>query len=76
MTETTATRRSLTGLFTDHPAKVNETYLQHFRFALSFAGWLFLAGAAALVHAVVPALCETTASRILNRLHGRLNNRH
>ena len=63
-------------LFLDHPATVGESYSQHLRFAASFAFWLIVAGFAALVHAVVPALCETTASRILKRLHARISARH
>lgn len=71
------TRRSLVAtLFLDHPARVHETYFGHMRFALGFAFWLGVAGLAALVHAFVPALCETTASRILTRLHGRITARH
>jgi hypothetical protein len=46
------------------------------RFALGCAGALALAAGAALVHAIVPALCETTASRIVKRLHARLSARH
>ncbi len=62
-------------VFLDHPASVNESYGQHMRFALGFAGSLALAAGAALVHALIPALCETTASRILRRLHARLGAR-
>lgn len=63
-------------LFLDHPASVEESYVQHMRFAFGFAVWLFVAAGAALIHAIVPALCETTASRILKRLHGRIEARH
>ena len=63
-------------VFTDHPASVNETYFGHMRFALSFAGWLGIAACAALVHALVPVACETTASRILKRLHAKMESRH
>lgn len=63
-------------LFLEHPASVDETYFQHMRFALSFAGTLFVAAFAALAHAFIPALCETTASRIIKRLHARIVNRH
>ncbi|MCK0121213.1 DUF6356 family protein [Loktanella sp. F6476L] len=63
-------------LFTDHPATVNETYFGHMKFAFSFAFWLGVAAFAALLHAIIPALCETTASRILMRLHGRITARH
>ena len=63
-------------LFTDHPATVNETYFGHMKFAFGFAFWLGVAAVAALVHAIIPALCETTASRILTRLHSRVTARH
>ncbi|TFL20128.1 DUF6356 family protein [Jannaschia formosa] len=62
--------------FRDHPASVDETYFGHMRFALGFAGALFLAGGAALVHAFVPPLFETTASRKIRALHARIHNRH
>lgn len=63
-------------LFMDHPSSVDETYFEHFRFALTFAGLLLLAGGAALVHALIPGLCQKTASTIINRLHHRMHNRH
>lgn len=63
-------------LFTDHPASVDESYFQHMRFALGFSGTLALAAGAALLHAFIPALCETTASRMVHALHARLSNRH
>ncbi len=62
--------------FHDHPASVDETYFGHMRFAFGFAGTLFLAAFAALIHAVIPPLCETTASRAVKRLHVRLQSRH
>ncbi len=58
----------LTDPFTRHPATVGETYFGHMAFALGFSGWLLLVGAAALIHAVFPFCCETTASRITARL--------
>jgi hypothetical protein len=77
MTELSPARRNpLAAVFVDHPASVNETYLEHMRFALGFGFWLTLAAMAALVHAFVPALCETTASRILKRLHAKITARH
>lgn len=63
-------------LFTAHPATVDETYFEHMVFALGFAFWFFMAGAAALIHAFIPALCETTASDILKRLNDKIANRH
>lgn len=72
----TARSNLVATLFLDHPASVNETYLGHMRFALGFSFWLGVASMAALVHAAIPALCETTASRILKRLHARIMARH
>ncbi len=68
--------RTLQKVFLDHPASVDEGYFQHMRFAASFGFWLFVAAGAALIHAVIPSLCETTASRILTRLHNRMSARH
>lgn len=62
-------------LFLNHPASVDESYLSHARFASGFSGWLLIAGLAAAVHAVLPFLFETTASRIIRRLHARIDNR-
>lgn len=75
-THSTSRKNPIAAVFLDHPATVNETYFQHMRFAFSFAFWLGAAALAALVHAVIPALCETTASRILKRLHARIESRH
>ncbi len=73
---TTDRKNPLTAIFLDHPATVNETYWQHMRFAFRFAFWLGAAALAAFVHAVIPALFETTASRILKRLTARMESRH
>ena len=77
MAQTTAHQTStFEKLFVAHPASVDESYAQHLRFAMGFAFWLSIAAVAALVHAVVPALCETTASRIVKRLSDRIGNRN
>lgn len=62
-------------LFLNHPHSVDETYLEHARFAGGFAGQLALASGAALIHAVFPFLFEKTASRIVARLYARTHNR-
>ena len=54
---------ALFGAFTAHPASVDETYLEHARFAFRFSGVLFLASGAALLHAFFPFLCARTASQ-------------
>jgi hypothetical protein len=59
-------------LFRDHPASVNETYLEHMAVAGSF-GWAMLkASCACFLHALVPGLCERTGSKIIAQLHGRM----
>lgn len=62
-------------LFLDHPSSVDESYLQHARFAGGFAWKLALAAGAAAVHALIPALFEKTASRIIADLYARTHNR-
>ncbi len=62
-------------IFISHPASVDETYLQHFWFALRFSLSLFAAAGAALVHAFVPCLFEKTASGIITELNTRMHNR-
>ena len=62
-------------IFLDHPRRVNETYVEHGRFALGFAGKLLLAAGAAVVHALVPALFEKTASRLVAELYQKTNSR-
>ncbi len=62
-------------IFLDHPASVEETYFEHLRFAGWFAGKLFFAGFAALVHAILPCCFEKTASTIIAELYERTHNR-
>jgi hypothetical protein len=69
-------RNPIAALFMDHPEAVDETYFGHMGFALGFAFWLGVAAVAALVHAVLPFACEMTASRILKRLHAKIEKRH
>ena len=61
--------------FFEHPHSVDETYFEHLLFAIKFSGTLFVAAFAALVHAIVPAACERTASTRINELHHRMHNR-
>ncbi|MFZ1815255.1 MAG: DUF6356 family protein [Rhizobiaceae bacterium] len=67
--------RIINRLFIEHPQSVDESYGEHFLFALRFAGTLLVAGLAALVHALIPCLFEKTASNIVKRLHVRIANR-
>ncbi len=58
----------MTNPFTAHPASVNETYTQHFAFALRFGRRMLQGGSAAAIHAVFPFVFVTTASRINDEL--------
>lgn len=62
-------------IFLNHPRSVEESYGEHFLFALKFSGTLFLAAFAALIHAVIPCACEKTASKIVARLYDKTKNR-
>ena len=68
--------QSIARLFNAHPSTVGETYFGHARFAFSFAGWLLLAGLAALIHAILPFMFETTSSKTITKLYNRMHNRH
>jgi hypothetical protein len=63
---------SLGGPFTDHPASVGETYLEHLRVALGFAIRMWIGGAACLVHALFPFLCTRTGSDCIAELNERM----
>jgi Family of unknown function (DUF6356) len=62
-------------LLTDHPRSVGESYPEHMRIALSFAGPLGKAAGAALVHALLPFLFVRTASVTVKVLHDRMTHR-
>jgi hypothetical protein len=62
-------------VFLSHPQAVDESYGEHFVFALGFAARLFGAACAALVHALIPCLFETTASRMIREMHARIASR-
>ena len=61
--------------FHDHPATVDETYLEHAQFAAGFSVKLFAAAFAAALHAIFPFMFEKTASRIVAGLYARTHNR-
>ena len=64
---------TIINVFTEHPKTVGESWARHARFALSASGLLVRAALAAAIHAVVPALFETTASRTVDELHARIH---
>jgi len=62
-------------LFLDHPRSVGESYGEHAAVAARFGAVLMIAGAACIVHAVVPALFPRTASGAIKRLYGEMRAR-
>ena len=60
--------KAISSAFGSHPETVGESYLEHSRFAARTGFVLIKAGAAALVHAVFPFWCETTASDTVIKL--------
>ena len=63
-------------LFREHPQSLGETYLQHFGVAAGFASSLIIAGIACFIHAIIPCLFMTTASRTVNRLSAAMPTGH
>ncbi|PVM84471.1 hypothetical protein DDF62_22335 [Caulobacter radicis] len=59
-------------LFIDHPAAVNESYLEHMGVAASFGAAMLLGALGCFVHAVVPGLCVKTGSGVVTDLHRRM----
>lgn len=58
--------------FLKHPRSVGETYLEHLVVAASFGLMMMAGGLACLVHAIVPAAFEHTASRMISALNTRM----
>ena len=56
-------------IFFEHPNSVGESYTEHQTFALDVSFQLFIAAFACLIHALVPALFERTASTIVNEVY-------
>jgi hypothetical protein len=59
-------------LFLDHPASVGESYAQHFGVATRFGVILLWGGVRAVLHGFVPALCKTSGSETVVKLHEEL----
>ena len=58
--------------FTQHPASVNETYLEHMAVAGSFGWRMLTASLACFAHALVPFAFEKTGSTAIRELHERM----
>ena len=55
--------------FTDHPASVGESYLQHLAAATGFGVRMIICGLACLAHGLFPFLFVKTGSNMVNHLH-------
>ena len=62
-------------LITNHTKSVGENYLEHMGLAMGVAGSPILTGTVAFIHALVPALCQTSASKRITRLATRVSPR-
>lgn len=64
--------KRLTSLFTEHPASVGETYVQHLGSATRFSLAMFGAGLCCLLHGLLPFLFVRTGSSTVTRLYDRM----
>jgi hypothetical protein len=58
--------------FTEHPASVGETYLEHLCAATGFAVRMILGGIACFLHGVFPFAFRRTGSDCIRQLHERM----
>ncbi|MBN8807384.1 MAG: hypothetical protein J0I47_03975 [Sphingomonas sp.] len=61
--------------FLRHPRSVGESYGEHAATAFGFGIRMIGGGLAAMVHAVIPALCTRTASATVKRLYDQMRAR-
>lgn len=59
-------------LFTEHPASVGESYLEHLCTATGFATRMVLGGVACFLHALFPFAFRRTGSACIEQLHDRM----
>src|SRR6185436_14355620 len=59
-----------------HLRHAGEGYWQHFRFATTFGLLAAAAGFAAILHAFIPGVCTSTASRIVRHLGQLIEDRN
>ena len=62
----------ITKVFTEHPATVGESYLEHLRTALGFSLTMIRSAVCCAIHAFLPFLFTTTGSRAIEDLHRRM----
>ncbi len=62
-------------LFTDHPASVGESYLEHAGVASSFGARMIVGGVACMFHGLVPAWFTRTGSNTVKALYREMISR-
>lgn len=62
-------------LFTKHPHSINETYWQHFGFAVLSGARMVIAGLICITHAIFPFVFTTTASSMMYKLTEEMRGR-
>jgi hypothetical protein len=63
---------SLRRWFTEHPASVGESYLEHLRTAFGFSSRMLVGSLACFVHALLPFAFTRTGSKCIDELHARM----
>jgi hypothetical protein len=67
--------RGFTARWRAHLHHAGEGYFEHMGVACRIGGLLLAAGAACIVHAIIPSLCTDRASRTVRRLHDQIQKR-
>lgn len=65
-------RNTMINIFTKHPKEVGETYWEHFRYAVCFAGYLVIGGLCCFIHAIFPFVFKDTATNFLIKIIKRM----
>jgi Family of unknown function (DUF6356) len=63
-------------IFLEHPDEVHESYTEHASSALCYSFQLLKASGAACIHAFIPSLCKTTASRTVKQMYENMMQRN
>ena len=59
----------------EHLDLVNETYIQHLKVALNVSSLMIVGGFQAIIHAICPAIFQTSASDKIKKLHEKISKR-
>jgi hypothetical protein len=59
----------------EHLDLVNETYFQHFKIAFNVSRLMIVGSFQAIIHAICPAVFQTTASDKIKILHEKVSKR-